>query len=227
MGRKEARLSNFTALLSRGFFGDVYRREHRAGLDLFTSGSLSRDTWWLFSRWFLRSALRALQEALVCVRRRRSGWLLAHNHQGCAATSRRCEECGGRDGSPLPYLSGPFHMLVPQLLEPLSSSTAVPRHPRGIVPESSQATRTIPYSVPCLKGRSGVEPTDAGARPPAPFLGLVVETFCTSARIPKPVFSQLYSVGQGSQSSGTCAHSAALESRASPSSLETLLRVLS
>ena len=172
VAKSQARLSNFTAFLSRGFVGDVYLREHRAGLDSFTSGSRERDTWWLFSRWFLRSALRALQEALVRVRRRRSGWLLAHNHQGCAATSRRCEECGGRDGSPLPHLSGPFHMLVPQLLEPLSSSTAVPRHPRGIVPESSQATRIIPYSVPCLKWRSGVEPTDAGARPAAAFPGL-------------------------------------------------------
>ena len=115
-------------VLSEGFFGDVYPRENTAGLHSSTSGSGERGTWWLFPRWSLSVLCTLQEEAFVCVRRR-PGWLLAHNHQGCVATSRRCEKCGGRDGSPLPPLSRPLDVVVPQLPNHFSSSTAVPRYP--------------------------------------------------------------------------------------------------
>lgn len=136
--------------------------------------ALERDTWWLFSRWSLRGAFRTLQEeALVRVRRRRPGWLLAHNHQGLVATSRHCEECpGGETGAHSLIFPDPSTCWSPSSSNHFSSSTAVPHYPRRIVPESSQATRIIPYSVPCLKWPSGVEPTDAGGRLPAPSPGL-------------------------------------------------------
>ena len=118
-------------VLSEGFFGDVYLRENTAGLHSSTSGSGERGTWWLFPRWSLSVLCTLQEEAFICVRRRRPGWLLAHKHQGCVATSRRCEKCGGRDGSPLPPLSRPFHVVVTQLPNHFSSSTAVPHYPRG------------------------------------------------------------------------------------------------
>lgn len=66
--------------LSGGFFGDIYPRENTAGLHSSTSGSGERGMWWLFPRWSLSVLCTLQEEAFGRVRRRRPGWLLAHNH---------------------------------------------------------------------------------------------------------------------------------------------------